>query len=469
MSQAPNDPIPTSPAGAQGLDAAQQSLSDALSVSFRVLKVVMVLLMVVYVFSGVFRVQGDDIAVRYRFGNEIGTYTQGWHFGLPFPIERIVTVPGTTQSLQLNESFWYDNPDDKDPDQLANQPLNPLNDNFLITGDTNVIHVQFGVNFVVNPERVDDYLRNVGSIEKANALVKTAAERGMIHYVASATIDNIITRGKFETKTIEANTQSVLDELQGGIIVQQVLIEGNNQSMPNQVRQAYTSVTNAQSEKARTIQQARQQYNQILGKTAGGAHTDLLTMIRAYEWALAGEDDTLAKQLRDTINASFLGLRLPNKATLDAIASYQQASAAAAGNDGEEATGQAQAAATALTKQLADASEGFNGRAIAGQIASAISEASANRFQISNKAEQDYNRYAKDLQTYRKIPHLLAATRLQETREKVLSDSLVQTLVGDFTRITTNGDPEVEEEIAAADLERRREEARRKKEEEERR
>ncbi|MBX2851818.1 MAG: hypothetical protein KTR15_08750 [Phycisphaeraceae bacterium] len=468
MSQAPNDPIPTNPAGAQGLDAAQQSLSDALSVSFRVLKVGMVLLMVVYAFSGVFRVQGDDIAVRYRFGNEIGTYTQGWHFGLPFPIEQTVTVPGTTQSLQLNESFWYDNPDDRDPEQLANQPLNPLNDSFLITGDTNVIHVQFGVNYVVDPDRVDDYLRNVGSIEKANALIKTAAERGMIHYVASATIDNIITRGTFETKTIAAYTQEILDDLKAGINIQQVLIEGNNQSMPNQVRQAYTNVTNAQSEKARTIQQARQQYNQILGKTAGGAHTDLLTMIRAYEWALADEDGALAKQLRGTINASFRGLRLPDSDTLSAITTYQQASADAAGNDDPAAKTQAEQAATALAKQLSIASDDFTGRAIAGQIASAISEANANRFQISNKAEQDYNRYAKDLATYRKIPRLLAATRLQETLEKVLSDTLVKTMVGDFTRITTNGDPEVDEEIAAADLERRREEARRKKEEENR-
>lgn len=466
MSQAPNDPIPTKPVREQGLDAAQQSLSDALSVSFRVLKIVMVLLMVAYVFSGVFRVQGDDIAVRYRFGEEIGTYAQGWHFGLPFPIEQIVTVPGTTQSLQLNESFWYNNPDNQDPEQLAMQPLNPLNDSFLITGDTNVIHVQFGVNYVVDPERVDDYLRNVGSIEKANALVKTAAERGMIHYVASATIDSIITRGRFETKTIAAYTQEVLEELEAGLRIQQVLIEGNNQSMPNQVRQAYTSVTNAQSEKARTIQEARREYNQILGKTAGGAHTDLLTMIRAYEWALAGEQDALAKQLRATINASFRGLRLPDSETLSAISAYQQASAAAAGNDDEAAKLLAEQAAAELTTQLTSASDEFTGRAIAGQIASAISEASANRFQISSKAEQDYNRYAKDLETYRKIPHLLAATRLQETREKVLSDTVVQTLIGDFTRITTNADPEVIEEIAAADLERRREEARRKKEEE---
>ena len=51
MSQAPTDPTQNAP-DAPGLDAAHQSLSDALRVSFRVLKVVMVGLMIAYVFSG---------------------------------------------------------------------------------------------------------------------------------------------------------------------------------------------------------------------------------------------------------------------------------------------------------------------------------------------------------------------------------------------------------------------------------
>ena len=467
MSQAPTNP--TRPGNQQpGLDAAQQSLSDALSVSFRVLKVVMVALMVVYIFSGIFRVEEGETAVRYRFGEQIGTYGSGWHFGLPFPIEEKIKVPTATQSLRLDESFWYNNPEDKKPEELAFQQLNPLNDSFLITGDTNVIHVQFGINYVINDKKVDDYLRNVGTLEKANALVKTAAERGMIHYVASATIDNIITRGKFETGTIRDYTQKALDDLQSGLTIQQVLIDGSNQSMPNQVRQAYNGVTQAQVDKAKAIQQARRQYNQTLGETAGGAHTDLLTMIRAYEWALAGEDAKLTGQLRGVLNASFRDLRLPGNELLNAIRGYQEASTAAAGSDDTAVQQRAADITETLRKLLSDASGEMTGSKITGEVASAISEASTLRYQITNKAEQDYNRYASDLATYRKTPRLLAATRLQETREKVLADVLTQTIIGPITRIDTNPDPEVQEEIAEADLQRRREEAQRKKDEQNR-
>lgn len=466
MSQAPTDPTQNAP-DVPGLDTAQQSLSDALRVSFRVLKILMVFLVFAYLFSGTIRVEEGDMKVRYRFGEQIGTYGPGWHFGLPIPIERNVKVPSNTQTIRLNESFWYNNPDDKKPEELAYQQLNPLNDSFLITGDTNVIHVQFGVNYVIDSDRVDNYLRNIGTLERANAMVKTAAEHAMIHYVASATIEDIITRGKFETKTITGYTQKVLDELQAGIKVQQVLIEGNNQSMPNQVREAYNSVTQAQADKARTIQEARRLSNQILGETAGGAHTDLLTMIRAYEWALAGEQDDLAAKLRGVLNQSLTELRLPGPDLLGAIQDYQEAAAASVGTGDPELLKQSEQATAALNKALADQTDAApTGRAIAGQIASAISEARAMRYQISNKAEQDYNKYASDLATYRKTPRLLAATRLQETREKVMSDVLVQTIVGPITRINTNPDPEVAEEIAEADLERRREEARRKKAEE---
>lgn len=466
MSQAPPDPIPTTEPGNQsGLDTAQQSLADALSVSFRVLKGVMVLLMFVYIFSGVIIVEEGNTAVRYRFGQEVGSYGPGWHFGLPFPIEQKIMVPSSTQTINLNESFWYHNPDDKKPEELAFQQLNPLNDSFLITGDTNVIHVQFGINYRINTKKIDDYLRNVGTIERANEIVKTAAERGMIHHVASTTVENIITWGDEDNEAIQNFAQQILTDLGSGLEIQGVLIDGRNQSMPNQVREAYNNVTKAQADKARTIQQARRQSNQILGETAGGAHVDLLTMIRAYEWALGSEQDDLSKSLRSVLDQSLTDLRMPDPVLLDAIRTYQQAATDAAGSNAPALQEQASKAEAALKEQLASADATMTGKPIAGQIASAINQASTTRYQITNKTEQDYNRYASNLATYRKTPRLLAATRLQETREKVMSDVLVQTIIGPITRINTNPDPEVAEEIAQDDLERRREEAKRRKQE----
>ena len=50
------------------LDAAQQSLADALRTSFSLLKWVMLVLLVIYLFSGWFSVDAQHRAVRLRFG-----------------------------------------------------------------------------------------------------------------------------------------------------------------------------------------------------------------------------------------------------------------------------------------------------------------------------------------------------------------------------------------------------------------
>ena len=178
MTQSPNDPVNPPTPDDSGLDAAQQSLSDALRVSFGFLKVLMVALLVFYVFSGVFIVDEQHTAVRYRFGERVSTHGPGWHIGLPFPIDEIVKVPSNVQTLRMDKSFWYHNPQGKSPNTLAGQQLDPLQDNFLITGDTNIVHVQFDVKFLIREENVDNYLRNVGSMQRANELVRTAARPG---------------------------------------------------------------------------------------------------------------------------------------------------------------------------------------------------------------------------------------------------------------------------------------------------
>lgn len=459
MSQAPREPTQR-PDQEPGLDAAQQSLADALRVSFTLLKALMVLLLVIYVFSGLFRIEDKQIGVSYIFGERLGTHAPGWHIGFPFPIQNNIKVPLTQQTTSVDSSFWYDNPENLEPDQLANRELDPLVDSFLITGDGNVVHVQFEVKYVIAEDAVEDYLRNVGSLELADELVRTAAERGMIHSIASAELDDIINKN-YDSDRIVLLTQQVLNELSAGITVQQVVI-GGNQSMPNQVRSAYEEVTQAEADKVKSIQEARRTFDETLGRTAGASHPQLLMMIRAYEAALSREQSELATTLREELNASIRALRLPREGVLDAIAAYQSAATDAAGRADDQTQQAVQQASQQLLASLQSsaqmpADQRFD-RPIRGEIASAINGARANRSAIATKARLDYERYASALDAYRDAPLVLANDRLQATREAVMS-GLVQNIVGEIGEVRTNADPEVQEEIAEAELQRRRENA----------
>lgn len=464
QAQTPPNPIPPEDSG---LDAAQQSLSDALRVSFALLKGLMVVLLVVYIFSGVFRIEENEIGVRYRFGERVGTHEKGWHFGWPFPIDHVEKVPLNQQTIKLDNSFWYNNPEEKSPEELAGKMLNPLEDSFLITGDGNVVHVQFSIEYVIKESAVEDYLRNVGSLERAEELVRTAGERGMIHSIASRNIEDIINKSDFKPADIKFRTQQVLDNLESGITVQNVLIANDKQSMPTQVRDAYNGVTQAQADKVSTIQQARRTYDETLGKAAGAAHVDLLMMVRAYEAALRRGETELSTTLRARLNRSISELRLPSDSQLGSIRQYLNAVTDAAASDEESA----QAAASERAKQLAEsltASEPASdnpGRPITGEIAASISRAKANRSEIATQARLDYERYASALNAYNKAPMVLANDRLQATRETVMS-GLVQTIIGPISRIDTNPDPEVQDEIAEKELQDRRDRAREAKENE---
>ncbi|XAL99737.1 SPFH domain-containing protein [Phycisphaeraceae bacterium D3-23] len=288
----------THAAGEPGLDTAQQSLSDALGVSFTVLKGLLFVLIVVYLLSGIFQVSEGNEAVRLRFGERIGTYKPGWHFGLPFPIEEIVQVPVTEQQLTIDKSFWYDDPEGNGAAAAARRPLNPLTDGFLITGDANVVHMKFNVSFKIadaeGQSGVGDYIENVGDTERAQQIVRMATERGIVIAMASADAKQVINRQAASQVTVALRlANEVLSDLNTGLVIQQIRVD--SPSPPVQIQEsAYRLVSAAEQDRGTVIQNARQSAAETLNGVAGGAHRDLTAMIRAFETAGGANDAELA-------------------------------------------------------------------------------------------------------------------------------------------------------------------------------
>jgi regulator of protease activity HflC (stomatin/prohibitin superfamily) len=126
------------------LDAAGKSLSEALNVSFIILKVIMIVLVVAFLASGFETVGSDEQALVLRFGRIRGVGEKrllgpGAHWIFPYPIDQIVKIPVETQvNLPINDSFWYfQMPQEKlsgvDRKVPLDKPLNPLLDGYCIT------------------------------------------------------------------------------------------------------------------------------------------------------------------------------------------------------------------------------------------------------------------------------------------------------------------------------------------------
>src|SRR5689334_19173553 len=79
------------------LDSGSQALSEALRSSFALVKFVMLVLVLVFLASGVFQVKNGTRAIVLRFGKPVGSgesalLKPGLHFSWPYPIDDHVEV-----------------------------------------------------------------------------------------------------------------------------------------------------------------------------------------------------------------------------------------------------------------------------------------------------------------------------------------------------------------------------------------
>ena len=296
------------------LDAAERSLADALRVSFLILKLAMLLLVVLYLLSGFFNVREQEMAVRLRFGRIVGERGEqvlspgGPYFSWPYPFEQVVTVPSSPQQLDLNTSFWYETDvshagvSASDLQSLVG-PLNPEKDGSLLTGDAEVVHARWSVIYTV-----DDpigYLTRVRDGGFAERLIRVVTEQSVVNAVAQMTADRLIRSQDVSVARLRA--QELLDALGSGIRITSLTVKDPVYPLP--VRVAVQEVLNAESVRARLIEEAQEQWGRILVGAAGEAFEPLLTLVESYELASqSGIDGERLVVLEERLDRCFSGL-----------------------------------------------------------------------------------------------------------------------------------------------------------------
>ena len=269
-------------------DAAQQSLAEALKVSFTILKLAMAALLVAYALSGTFSVGSNEVALRLRFGDYVGApgarvLERGTYLAAPFPIEEIVKVDTRPMTLTLDREFWFETSAQESGltrSQMQSRkalPLNPLRDGSLITGDSNIVHAQWTITWRINDPEA--YLTNVGSPQLAADLVRLVAQQGIVQAAAQLSADDLL-RGVVDRQVAVGAMQRRLDDMRSGLVVDQLTLD--KVSAPMRVARSFDAVTSAESDRAGRIVAAQQERARILGETAGEASSRLMTLIASF-------------------------------------------------------------------------------------------------------------------------------------------------------------------------------------------
>lgn len=294
--------MPTQPTGTPGpdsrtptvpgveVDTAQQSLASALRFSFNILRVLMVVLLVLYVVSGVFTVNPGEQGLVARLGRlrqsptgdyvfEPGTY---WWM-LPDPFDQKITISGQVQTQTLT-TFMFRHEKAATAANLADilgrrSQLEPGRDGAMFTGDKNLSHGRWTVQY-----RIDDgaaFVENVGEKPADFArMLERLTETAVVREVAGRTVEEV-TREALDSVRggVHRRLQEALNRLRTGVTVVQVVA---NTIEPATVRQAFLDVVKAQAERQTTENKARQKESETLNTAAGDQYEALLRAIRAY-------------------------------------------------------------------------------------------------------------------------------------------------------------------------------------------
>ncbi len=222
----------------------------------------MVLAVLFGIWAFTFRVNPDQIGIVMQFGKYVRKAEPGWHLKLPPPIEEVIYPTVTRQNvLEIGRRSG-----DRGRSYTSAQRDVP-EESLMLTGDENIVDVDFVVRWSIKPDRVQDFLFN---IEKPETTVKEVAESVMREVVGQSNIQPILTEARQKTEQdVQKLMQSVLDYYGSGIRIDQVQLQ--KVDPPEQVIDAFRDVQAARADKEKLQNEAVTYANKIVPEANGDA------------------------------------------------------------------------------------------------------------------------------------------------------------------------------------------------------
>ena len=219
------------------------------------LKLLVVLFLIIWVNSGIYKVQPDEQGVVLRFGKWVETNGSGLHYHLPFPVETVL-FPKVTQVNQL---------------QLGNGAVSissgqdEARERQMLTGDENIVEAGCAVLW-----RIKDAGEYLFNIHNAEAALKMSAESALREVIGRTPIQAAMSdkRQQIADQTRDL-LQTLLDRQKSGILVTQVQLQ--RVDPPAAVIDAFNDVQRARADQERARNEAEAYANDILPRARGEA------------------------------------------------------------------------------------------------------------------------------------------------------------------------------------------------------
>ena len=325
---------PAEPAAAAAgeLDAASRSLSEALRISFIVLKLIMIVLVGLFLLSAFETVGPDEQAIVLQFGKIRGEILEPrgrpyWVF--PRPIEEIIKIPVAKKVPLDIRSFWYY----QSPERMLSEPsiektrilpeLDPIKDGYCITrseqqdeiisgssgSDYNIVHSRWQFTYQITRPQL--FFKNV-YVEDANPgeiyfdvikksiepLLQDLFEDAIVTTMVNYTINEVLSASSEIPDEVEEFLRTKLKEIESGIEITTASVLLTNKTWPRQVDDAFQDSHKASQESQKAISEARNYAQNILNEAAGTVAEQLFAAL---------QDDSASEQAKELLWSQLAG------------------------------------------------------------------------------------------------------------------------------------------------------------------
>ena len=210
--------------------------------------------------GAIYSIGPDEVGVIQRFGKYVRLTQPGLHIKMPFGIEKVSPV-------KIKRIF---------KEEFGLRTLRPgvktrystrqfLEESLMLTGDLNILDVQWIVQF-----RVNDPVKLLFITRDPLNNVRDISEVVMRRLVGDYRVDEVLTTKREEINAIaQQELQVILDNYQTGVLI--VTVKLLDVNPPDPVKPAFNEVNEAKQEKERVINQAWEAYNKVIPLASGQA------------------------------------------------------------------------------------------------------------------------------------------------------------------------------------------------------
>ncbi|MBL8963850.1 MAG: hypothetical protein KF787_02640 [Phycisphaeraceae bacterium] len=293
------------------MDPANQSLHEALRITYRLVQLAMVVLGGLFLVSGFQGVNEGEQGIRLLFGKRDPELLQpGFRFSAPFPLGELIRVRTGVEQVDLSTEFWpFLSSEDKAKPitQLyGRESLKPENDGSAITADGGLVHMQWRVRYGrTNPGLFSENLRP----EIEERLVRSAVQRGVVQAASQVRVDDLLKQSNDDVGSLASRArevaQATLDRAGSGITIERLsLLE---KMPPLFLKDKFAMVQTAQQRAQQLQEKAVSDAQRRMSETAGGAAATLVALIDEYEASIERGDEPMRESLLARIDVILEG------------------------------------------------------------------------------------------------------------------------------------------------------------------